>query len=86
VFDGILSSVDLSEVWQCIGGDPENIKQQCCNPVQGKCLEVTYVLKVPVKVVEITKKEEFNFERKGALRIDIFRARLLDFGKVLNLF
>jgi len=81
-FDGILSSVDLGEIWECIGGEISNIKQQCCNPIDGKCLEVTYLLKVPIKVIEITKKEEFNFERKGALRIDVFRARLLDFGKV----
>jgi len=50
--------------------------------VPGKCLEVTYLLKIPIKVIDITKKEEFNFERKGPLRTDIFRARLLDFGKV----
>jgi len=43
---------------------------------------VTYSLKEPVKIISLTKKEEFNFERKGALRIDIFRARLVDFGKV----
>jgi len=26
--------------------------------------------------------EEFNFEKKGKLRIDIFRARLIDFGLI----
>jgi len=81
-FEGILSSVDLAEIWECIGGDVKNIKQQCCSPIPGKCLEVTYSLKEPVKILSLTKKEEFNFERKGALRIDIFRARLVNFGKV----
>jgi len=45
-------------------------------------LKVTYCLKEPVKVISLTKKEEFNFERKGALRTDIFRARMVDFSKV----
>jgi len=82
MFDGLLSSVDLAEIWEAIGGDPNNIKQQCGEPIPGRCLEVTYFLKEPIKIVSITKKEEFNFERKGPMRTDIFRARLLDFSKV----
>jgi len=46
----------------------------------GRCLKITYVVEDPVKLVSISLHEEFNFEKKGKIRTDVFRARLVDFG------
>jgi len=75
-----LSSEDLLDIWKLLGGEKSNLKQQSCEPQFGRCLAVTYILVDPIKLVEISPTEEFNFEKKGKLRTDIFRARLVDFG------
>lgn len=33
-----------------------------------------------MKLISISLQEEFNFEKKGKIRTDVFRARLVDFG------
>jgi len=75
LFDGVLSESDLIEIWKCIGGAEGNIKQHASEPETGRCLKITYVVKNPVKLVSISPQEEFNFEKKGKIRTDVFRAR-----------
>jgi len=70
----------LVEIWILIGGEKSNLKQQSCELQFGRCLAVTYILVDPVKLISISETEEFNFEKKGSLRTDLFRARLVDFG------
>lgn len=80
LFDGILSDSDLVEIWKCIGGDAKNIKQHGSEQEAGRCLRISYVVVDPVKLVSISQQEEFNFEKKGKIRTDVYRARLVDFG------
>jgi len=75
-----LSAEDLLEIWKIIGGDKKNLRQQSCEAQSGRCLSVTYILEDPVKLLSLSTSEEFNFEKKGTLRTDLFRARLVDFG------
>jgi len=75
-----LCAEDLVEIWKLLGGEKSNLRQQSCEPQFGKCLAVTYILVDPIKLLTISPSEEFNFEKKGSLRTDIFRARLTDFG------
>jgi len=70
----------LADIWTCIGGDSENIKQVSCDSDPGRCLKIIYILKNPVKLISISRHEEFTFEKKGGVRTDVFRARLTDFG------
>lgn len=80
MFDGVLCDADLIEIWKCLGGDPDNIKQHGSEVETGRCLKITYILEDPVKLVSISLQEEFNFEKKGKIRTDVFRARLVDFS------
>lgn len=82
IFDRVLSGEDLLSIWKIIGGDETNLKQQSAEAQAGRCLAVTYILQDPVKLVSFSPTEEFNFEKKGSLRTDIFRARLVDFGNI----
>jgi len=75
LFDGVLSESDLLEIWKCIGGEEENIKQHASEQDTGRCLKITYMVNTPVKLVSISLQEEFNFEKKGKIRTDVFRAR-----------
>lgn len=79
LFDGVLSDTDLLEIWKCVGGEPSNLKQHGSEVDSGHCLRITYVVNDPIKLVSISPSEEFNFEKKGKIRSDVFRARLLDF-------
>lgn len=80
LFDGVLCDSDLMEIWKCLGGDVDNIKQHGSEVETGRCLKITYILEDPVKLISISLHEEFNFEKKGKIRTDVFRARLVDFG------
>lgn len=82
LFDRALSAEDLLEIWKLIGGEKDNLKQQSCEPQFGRCLAVTYILVDPIRLLSLSPSEEFNFEKKGTLRTDIFRARLVDFGTI----
>jgi len=80
LFDGVLCDADLIDIWKCLGGDADNIKQHGSEVETGRCLKITYILEEPVKLISISLQEEFNFEKKGKIRTDVFRARLVDFG------
>jgi len=77
LFDGILSESDLIEIWKCIGGEENNIKQHASEQEVGRCLKIIYIVNTPIKLISISPQEEFNFEKKGKIRTEVFRARFV---------
>jgi len=78
-FDGVLSDWDILDVWKCLGRDTSEIDQFASTQVRNNCLRIRYVLKAPIQLTEISRKPEFEFDKKGGFRTDVYRVRLADY-------
>jgi len=82
-FEDKLSRIDVKSVWkEATGRDTSEIKQLSINRISGRCFQITFRLKTPTRIVDISTKAEFEVEKCGPLGIDIYKVKLPDHADV----
>jgi len=79
-FDGVLSDFDIIDIWKCLGRDEAELDKTASEQVRKSCLRITYILKQPIHLTELSRKPEFSFDKKGSTRTDVYRARLCGYS------
>jgi len=81
-FDGVLSHWDIIDIWKCLGRSENEILRKATEQIRKSCLRIKYVLKNPIQLTELSRKPEFEFDKKGSFRTDVYRVRLADYEKL----
>jgi len=81
-FDGILSDYDIVDIWKCLGRSESELDKTASEQVRKSCLRITYILKQPIQLTELSRKPEFSFDKKGNTKTDVYRARLCGYSEL----
>jgi len=81
-FDSIITRTEAKSIWRALRQGSHNINRLTTESVQGKFIRIGYELKTPIKVTEISNKQDFTIEVNRGIKADVYKVRLVDFQKI----
>ncbi len=83
-FDEVLCREELKAIWIDLGRKITELKVLSTERFPGKYLRVYYKLKTPISILEVTKRQEIEFEIRTGPKTDTYRARFPDFRSITS--
>jgi len=79
-FDGQLTKVEAKGIWEALDQDLSDIRRITID--RSKFVKIGFELKHPIKLTQISNKQNFNVEFTRGNITDIYRIKLTDYDKL----
>jgi len=78
-YHGDVTKLEAKAIWRALRQNTAEINRINCETVQGDFVRLGYDLKHPIKVTELSSRQDFTIEVNRGIRSDIYKVRLADF-------